>query len=294
MWLVIIIPTYNRRNFLTKLLSQIKRQLLLLNVNIKVVVVNDGSSDCTEEILIKNFNEVNIIKGDGNWWYTKSMNEGFKYAIENFNPDFFLTLNDDLELDEKYLDSMINSVNVIGNERIVGSLSLTAELPRRVTSSGVYKKNNIFGKSYSYHKFLEIVDLDKLKGLHKSIMLPGRGMLIPAKILIDLDYFDEKFPQYHSDIDFCLRAIKKGYKLFVNWDAKLYSYYKETSISSSYQRKSLATFLKSFSDIHSRNHLLQNMRLFWRHYNKIAFPLLIIIFSLTKVKHFLKIKFQNA
>ena len=285
----IVFPTFNRKDFVSNLLSQIEEQKKTIEqFEFFIIVVVDGSTDGTVEMLKNEYPYVHIVLGDGTWWYTKSMNEGFKYAIKNLKPDYILTLNDDLELDKNYLKEMINGINKVKKNSIIGSLSLTIEKPPRVTFSGVNKINKYIGKSYTYYKFLEEVDPKELKGIHKSLLLPGRGMLIPASILKQLNYFDEKFPRYHSDGDFCLRAIKAGFDIYINWDVKLFGYHNMTSKSSSYKKQKFTEFLNSFFDSHSRNNILQNSIFFWRHFSKLTLLLIISIFFYTRIKYFVK------
>ena len=77
--LSVIIPTYNRKNYLSSLLAQLKKQVLS-NVEMSIIAVVDGSTDGTPEMLGSKFPEVSIVHGNGQWWWTKSINEGCKFA----------------------------------------------------------------------------------------------------------------------------------------------------------------------------------------------------------------------
>jgi len=60
----IVIPTYNRRLELCKLLSQLNQQIYS-ELQIHIIVVVDGSTDGTTEMLISDFPSVIIELGIG-------------------------------------------------------------------------------------------------------------------------------------------------------------------------------------------------------------------------------------
>jgi len=284
--LAVIIPTYNRREKLAILLNFLCNGKLN-NIEYKIIVVNDGSTDGTSELIGSKFPEVSVIEGDGTWWYTKCINEGIKYA-HKFNPDYFLLMNDDIKLSADFFEKLdLLIIHSINNDTIYGFLILTVEEPIRIVSSGVYGISKLTGRNLRYHEFLENVDPKKLVGSHKSLILPGKGMLIPARIVYDLNQFDESFKQYHSDGDFCLRAIKKGYSVVVTWDIKVYSFVEKTSSSSSYIKKSNKEFLKSFISPVTRNYLPAKIRFIIRHHGIFRAPLIISIFLLSTIKNHL-------
>jgi len=76
--IVAVIPTYNRKNHLRVILNQLLNQKSLGIYLLDIVVVVDGSTDGTIEMLANEFSKVHMITGSGNWWYTKSMNIGFR------------------------------------------------------------------------------------------------------------------------------------------------------------------------------------------------------------------------
>lgn len=282
MKICIVIPTYNRKDYLGKLLNQIKYQKIENHI-IETIVIVDGSTDGTLEMLQDDFPEVHIVKGTGDWWYTKSMNEGFKYA-EKLKPDYVLTLNDDVEIEDNYIQQLVNAAQSVSANSIIGSVSFTIKKPYRVTSSGVKKITKFIGRSIVYYKFGEEVDPDKLSGIYPTEVLPGRGTLIPAEVLKELDYFDEYFKQYLSDFDFCLRAKKRGHKIYISWDSRVFSHVEKTSSSSSFKRFSLSNYLYSFFNPYSRNHILQRIRYLWRHRIKFLLPLSLVIWILAITK----------
>ena len=53
-------------------------------------------------------------------------------------------------------------------------------------------------------------------------------MLIPRAILNAIGYFDEKFPQYGSDTDFCYRARETGFDIFISYKALIFSEWTQT------------------------------------------------------------------
>ncbi len=288
--LSIVIPTHNRSKELKSLLSQIYKQSHVNYLNISVVVVVDGSTDGTLEMLNNEFKEVHVVEGDGSWWYTKSMNKGFFYAIENLNPDYILTLNDDVCLAEDYFEVVSGLLQKMNEHTIIGSLGITDGDNTKVVSSGNAWKNKCLGTYKNHLPFLQEVEPSKLTGLHSSVTLPGRGMIIPVGIIRKLGGLDEWFKQYHSDGDFTLRAIKSGVKVYISWDLLIYVNINQTSESTSFLNDSFKRLLKSYWDPVSRNHLPSKIRFILRHGKKSCFPIRVLLFIVVTFRNVFKAK----
>ena len=278
--LAIIIPTFNRRTYLGNLLNQINN-LSHSDFDLYIIVVVDESTDTTIAMLSQNFPQVHIVKGTGDWWYTKSINEGLAY-IKNLNIDYVLTLNDDILLKNDFFKALNMAIIQAPKDSIIGALSLTQTNPKQILSAGVKKIILWRFKLIPYYKmFTKKDDIPVLKGLHPSMVLPGRGILIPYEILKRLNGFDNVFAQYHSDFDFCLRAKKKGYNILISWDVIVYSFIEETAEGTSYLKTSFKSFLKGFFRKHTRINLKDNVRFLFRHGHKLLFPLTFLIFILS-------------
>ena len=289
--LSIIIPTFNRKDYLKQLLTQIYN-LSHGEFEVLVLAVVDGSTDGTFEMLQKEFPQVKVIKGNGEWWYTKSINQGFEYA-KRLKPEYVLTLNDDIRLHDDFFINLYKASKE-SPDSIIGALSLTNELPHRIMGAGIKKVDWWRLKFRPYFRTFTIYHNEHLSGLHPSVVLPGRGMFIPINVINALRGFDEKFPQYHSDTDFCMRAGKNGNRILVSWDVIVYSYIEKTNSGSSYLRTPFLKFISGFFDKHSRIYLPDQIRYINRHGIKILFPVTFVIFILATFKaHFFNKKINS-
>ena len=285
MKLGIVIPSYNRKDYLRNLLIQIDT-INWSCWDISVYVVVDGSTDGTSEMLddIKRPYH-KVISGDGSWWYTKCINQGLM-DMKN-REDYALTFNDDIILDNDFFEALYKDA-IRYPRAIIGALGLTSTLPTRVVSSGVKRMNRISFRLNAYHNnFTHLADLNDSLDLRSSVVLPGRGMLIPICILKDVGLFDIALPQYHSDYDFCLMAGKRGWSIFISANAKIYSVVLETAQVTSYIRTPFSKFLKSFFTKHSRNYLRDNIYFFRKHGYKVLLPLSLMIFILANFKSYI-------
>jgi GT2 family glycosyltransferase len=194
MTLAVIIPTFNRRDSLAALLKNIY-DIAVPEMTLHIVVVVDGSTDGTLDMLAGKFSGVHIVQGTGDWWYTRCINEGMAYA-RDLQPDYILTLNDDLLLDRNYFRNIYRySLEPIRNA-IVGSVTFTVEQPVRMVSSGVSSLNRISFRAKHYIRLFAPVNPEELTGVHRSEVLVGRGMLIPLYIIESLGFFDPYFIQF--------------------------------------------------------------------------------------------------
>jgi GT2 family glycosyltransferase len=287
-----IIPTFNRRQELSDLLWMLGNMDMPEGCELDIITVVDGSTDGTIEMLTRDFPHVHSVKGTGNWWYTKSINQGFRYA-ERLHPDLILTLNDDIIVHDDYLQKLVEAYRKKDPDSIMGSISFTHDQPHRVTNSGVKDRNKLLDKAESYIPFLAHANPSTLTGTLETPVLPGRGMLIPWKIATQLNYFDENFAQYQSDFDFTLRAIKAGFSVYISWDAQVFSMLNKTNSGSSFLKSSWKTYFKNLFNPYSRSYLPNRSRYYWRHNYKLLWPVYMIKYlTLSAKNHISKNKFD--
>src|SRR5687768_11882173 len=98
----VVIPVFNRKHFTRECLSALENQTYK---DYTIVVVDDGSTDGTSEMIHDEFPEVTVLKGTGNLFWTASVNMGIRHALQN-GADYVLTLNNDGFPHQTFLQSM--------------------------------------------------------------------------------------------------------------------------------------------------------------------------------------------
>lgn len=287
--IAVIIPTYNRISPLRKLLKQLYLQIPG-NYKLIIIVVIDGSTDGTIEFIRNNCPEIITILGDGSWWYTKSINQGVKKALE-YNPDYILTLNDDLELENEYINKMLLDLDQVGLDSILGSISLTKEKKPRITFGGVKKFSIWSFKETHYVKKFSVYNKHIIKGILPSIMLSGRGLLIPTKYFLLLNFYDEKLVQYSSETEFTYRAFKNGIKNYITYNSPVFENHKLTSSGAVYNNPKFIPFLRSYFNKYSINSIYKSFLLWKKHGKLFFYPIYIFKLILGSIwVYFLKYK----
>ena len=265
--ITIIIPTFNRKEYLRNILAQLLSQQLLESISLNIIVVVDGSTDGTLEMLQSEFKKVHFVIGDGNWWFTKCINEGFNLG-KKLNTNYYLLLNDDVEVDDDYIAKLFKAYNSIDNPNsILGSISYSISSRSKIIEAGIIDYNSFLGKYNYYYRYGSEVDPSKLKGLYPSKELSARGTLMPSAIVEDLGGYDSRFIQYGSDTDFCYTAKKKGYKVYISWDSPIFCYDEMTSVESTkFRNPTFSTYLKSLTSEYSSNSLKLRLLFVRKHY----------------------------
>jgi GT2 family glycosyltransferase len=275
----VVICTFNRAAYLKIILQQLFSQKNIPDVQLQIVVVVDGSTDTTYEMLASEFPTVTVVKGPGNWWWTKSLNEGIKVALSGFKPDDVLILNDDSLIDDDYVSKLIESSKLAGDKAIIASISVTDTRPYKVSFSGVKKINWVSLKKQNYFSVFELLENIPNSGLFPTYALNGRGTFAKASVFQDLDLLDEHaFPQYGSDDDFALRAWKKGYKVLVSNSCIVYDRTNDTSKGTAFRQDGIGVFIKSFFTWNSVNYIPKQLKFYYRHGIKLMLPIYLLKF----------------
>lgn len=231
----IVTPVFNRKEFTENYLRALSNQT---NTNFKVIIVDDGSTDGTAEMVKKEFPDVILLKEKGDLWWTESTNIGVRYALEK-NADYIMTLNDDTLPEPDYMEQMINGVIEQPNA-LLGATAIDAD-----SNNIIYGGTWFHWKTHRYENIIDGLSKDQYTGLHEVNTFPGRGLLIPTKVFSSIGLYDSmNFPQTYADIDFTARAVNAGFKIYCNYDARIKIFPDESAGKKIRQEKNLKNYYK--------------------------------------------------
>ena len=142
---IILIPIYNDRESLKKLIENINYEISNLNSEISVVVVNDASSQQIVDTYqnTENINSIEIINMKQNSGHTRCIASGLKYIFEKKEFDYVIPMDGDGEDRPEEIKNFIQLAEQSDGKSIVGE---------RVKRS----ENLLFKTCYQFHKLLTL------------------------------------------------------------------------------------------------------------------------------------------
>ena len=213
--LFIVTPVFNRKDFTFNFLKSLRKQTFK---DFKIIIVDDGSTDKTSEMIIDNFPEIILLQQEGDLWWSEATNIGVKHAID-MGASLIITINNDTLLEENLLQELSDYSKLYPNN-LLSPIGLHHET--NVLIDGGW---NINWKTAKYKNMLDLVDSSLENKFHTVNVSPARCLLIPVKVFEEIGFFDSlNFPQAVADFDFTTRATKAGFKVLVCHNAKIKIY----------------------------------------------------------------------
>lgn len=185
--------------------------------NYEAVVVDNGSTDMSVDIIRNRYPDLTIIESKHNLGYTGGNNLGIQYAMKGL-ADYIWILNNDTIIESDCLWKMIDAAE--SNKRI-GLLSpiIYYNYQRDIIQScGSFfnlKTGRIFADSMERND-------RKVNPDHLIFVLYGTALLIRRGLIEKIGPFDDDFFAYFEDYDFSLRANKNAFRTMVVKSAKIY------------------------------------------------------------------------
>lgn len=178
----VIVPTYNNHKTLKKVLDSI------LDFTQNIIIVNDGSTDETSEIL-KQYSQFTQIHHPKNLGKGRALRNGFRKAIE-LNFEYAITIDSDGQHFASDIPGFISAIQNEPNSLLIGS--------RNMTQENVPKKSS-FGNKFSnfWFKFETGIELQDTQSGFR---------LYPLK-LIPKRFYTNKF---EFEIEVIVRSAWKG------------------------------------------------------------------------------------
>ncbi len=222
----IVIVNWNTRDYLERCLATVFASEGSLSM--AVVVVDNGSTDGSAEMVAACYPQVILISGRGNVGYPAGNNLGL-HALGHSGPGlapqaprYTLLLNPDTELPSRALADIIAymddhlEVGIIGPRLVMpdGSLDLACRrsLPTpevalwRLTGlAKLFPRSRVFGRyNLTYLDEHEIAEVGSVVGAF---------MLLRREAIEAVGLMDETFFMYGEDLDWCKRVAEAGWKV---------------------------------------------------------------------------------
>jgi glycosyltransferase involved in cell wall biosynthesis len=72
----ILLPVHNRREITKVFIDCLEAQTWQ---NYHLVLIDDGSTDGTEQVVRERVENLTVIRGNGNWWWAGCLQQGFNF-----------------------------------------------------------------------------------------------------------------------------------------------------------------------------------------------------------------------
>ena len=219
----VVTPVFNRKTLTQRFLSCLALQSY---PHVQPIIVDDGSTDGTGEMIRERFPDTVVIQGTGDLWWTGGTNAGLEHVLGvASNEDFVLIINDDLEFDRDYIDQLVTYAS--NNPRtLVGSVVVDIEKPDVIWDGG--RITNWFtAKDRILYQGRPLKDFPPNHAQEVS-QLTGRGMLAPVTVFKEIGLYDARHFKHRGDTEFPVRASLRGYKQIIYYGALVKSHVDNT------------------------------------------------------------------
>lgn len=289
----VIILNYNAEKFLRETLKSVEMQK---GITVETIVVDNNSSDNSRAMVKQEFPGVRWVQRDTSLGFSAGNNAGLPFAHADavlfLNPDASFTKSSDLKkcLDKLYSDDTIGTLTARVNLVLTGGIDVTchrgfptpwASLTHFIGLSKLFPNTPFFNHyTKNYLGYTKEHEIDAVGGMF---------MLMRRSVGEQVGWWDEDYPLYGEDIDFCYRIHEAGYRNLY-WPAVTVLHYKGVTTGMSKQSSGVTTAKKD-TIRRVKGWSVQAMEIFYRkHYVK-KYPFFInwLVFLGIKIMKFRRV-----
>jgi GT2 family glycosyltransferase len=209
--------------------------------NIRIIVLDNNSTDGSVEAIRADFPDVYIINLVENLGYAGNNNVGIEEAL-NQGADWVMVLNEDTILNSDCLAELIKVGNSDPQIGILGPIVYHHDEPNVIQSAG-----GLLGKNWeSIHLGKNEVDWGQFAKPHLVEWISGCAILVRASAIKRAGMLDKDYFIYWEETEWCIRIGRTGWKIVNVPQAKIW----HKGVQRDYQPK------PSFTYYGTRNHLL--------------------------------------
>lgn len=197
----------------------------LIDQDVFVIWVDNFSDNFKGFSELKGLNQskIDLITLSENYGIAHAQNVGIEKAIQ-LGADSIVFFDQDSEIDEKFIHNLTTDYNTLREKGI----NVAAIGPRFVDKKlGFYAPGLIVKKTGLISK----KDLKNISQPEAVGMIISSGSLIPVHALKDIGLMNQDLFIDYVDTEWCLRALKKGYQIYISDKATMYHSVGESTIT---------------------------------------------------------------
>ncbi|MCQ2136761.1 MAG: glycosyltransferase family 2 protein [Bacteroidales bacterium] len=213
----VVILNWNGKNFLEKFLPGLVESLQDED-RAEVVVADNASTDGSVRFLQENFPDVKLIVLDKNYGFTGGYNRAFKILSQDYDPEFFVLINSDIEVGKDWLYPLVEWMEMHPEcgacaPKLLGYQDKTS-FEYAGAAGGFLDK---YGYPLCRGRVMGRVekDLGQYDTPQQVMWATGACLLTRSSLWKNNAGLDESFFAHMEEIDFCWRAALKGHSVCV-------------------------------------------------------------------------------
>jgi len=176
----------------------------------EVVVVDNGSSDGSVKAIRERFPTVTVLENGENLGYTGGNNVGLRHALAQ-RADYVLLLNNDTTVAPDFLRRLVDAAEADLQIALVGPTIYYYDRPAVIWSAG-----GAIDWQRGSTRMLGLNERDKGQfGRRPRAVdfITGCAMLVRRIVPERVGLLDERFFAYYEETEWCVRAVRAGYKI---------------------------------------------------------------------------------
>ena len=198
----VIVLNYNAGKLLLNCIESVKKSTYK---NLEIIVVDNISTDKSQETCKEKYPDIKLIQNDENFGYC----EGNNIGIRNAKGEFIVILNPDTIVEPSWLNHLMSAYNEFGDGLYQPKFfSLDEKLVLQSTGNMLH----IFGFGFARDKG-KISD-EKMEAIEKINYASGTCLFTSKAVLDKVGLLDPFLFLYHDDLDLGWRAAQMGIDSF--------------------------------------------------------------------------------
>jgi len=201
--IAVLMTCFNRKATTLRCLKTLFDQTCLMEITIDVFLVDDKSPDGTGDAVREHYPQVHVIPGTGDLYWGGGMRLAWDMAAAHADYDFYLWLNDDVELNEDAIIILLNDYYTVleetGKEALISGCVCCPD-----TGKTTYSGHN-GGRALEPNGTPQPVK-------HNN----GNVVLVSRAIYQVVGNISKEFTQLMGDSDYGMRCWKMGFGSYVS------------------------------------------------------------------------------
>jgi len=197
----ILITCYNRLETTIECLKHCFNSLSLIDrCDHDIFLLDDNSPDKSGEIIKKMYPSINVIYGNGKYFWSGGTRKLWEFASTKKDYDYYVWLNDDSILFKNAFYVIYNDLNDKKSSIILGTFISSNQNLNEITYGGRDKHLTLLKPSGEPQE---------------CSLINGNFVFIPKEVFKKVGFLSKIFTHNYGDTDYGLRAIKKNFKVFI-------------------------------------------------------------------------------